>query len=241
MPVFRVNGQLHYYAHVPKCGGSAVEDYLRARFGSLAFVNTRFLDMDAGHRWTRTSPQHAMWGDVKLLIPEDWIASSFAVVRHPLKRLVSSFLFQAEKEGTVPDGWGIDEWVDGFLASSRMNTFQYDNHLIPQAAIVPPGATVFRLEEGLDALVPYFDRLAGNTDGAREIPHVNEAKSRKSTDRNTVPSRETMEKVVAYYGVDFRRFGYDPDSVSLTKPRPVESPAMSGLFNKIAARLGRRI
>jgi len=37
MPIFRINDQLHYFAHVPKCGGSAVETYLTRRFGPLGF------------------------------------------------------------------------------------------------------------------------------------------------------------------------------------------------------------
>ena len=240
MPVFRVNGQLHYYAHVPKCGGSAVETYLAARFGKLGFLDTRFYAVPERERWTKSSPQHVLHGDFASLVPEEWIASSFAVVRHPLKRLVSSFLFQAEKEGTVPAGWGIDEWVDAFLASAVSDPFQYDNHLRPQSALVPGQATVFRLEEGLAPLVAHLDRIAGNREGPREIAHVNEARDRRGGARNTTPSRETLDKVTAYYAVDFRRFGYDPDSVDLTKPRPAGAGSGTGLFRRIAARLGRR-
>ncbi|MFN0113096.1 MAG: sulfotransferase family 2 domain-containing protein [Paracoccaceae bacterium] len=240
MPLFRVKGRLHYYAHVPKCAGSAVENYLRERFGSLAFVNTRFYDQAEAERWTKSSPQHAAFADIQALIPGDWIASSFAVVRHPLKRLVSSFLFQAEKEGTVPEGWGIDEWVEAFLNSSRDSPFQYDNHLRPQSQLVPGGATVFRLEEGMHQLVAHLDLLADDRGGPREIAHVNEAKSRKDTGRNTVPSPATLEKLVAYYAIDFRRFGYDPEGVTLTAPRAVEAAGGNGLFARVASRLGRR-
>jgi hypothetical protein len=240
MPLFRVNGQIHYYAHVPKCAGSAVENYLKERFGPLAFVNTRFNDLPATDRWTKSSPQHIAYGDMRLLIPDDWIASSFAVVRHPLKRLVSSFLFQAEKEKSVPEGWGIDEWVDAFLATARDNPFQSDNHLRPQTQLVPGNATVFRMEEGLHPLVAHLDLIANDRFGPREIAHVNEAKTRQDSGRNTVPSKATLDKVIAYYAIDFRRFGYDPESVTLSAPRAVEPAGGSGLLSRVAARLGRR-
>src|SRR5690606_34944645 len=109
MPVFRIGDRLHYYAHVPKCGGSSVEAYLKARFGGLAFLNTRFLDLPEARRWTRSSPQHLPWDAFTRLVPADWIASSFAVVRHPVRRLVSAFQYQVEVEGTVAPLWSIDE------------------------------------------------------------------------------------------------------------------------------------
>ena len=69
MPIFRIGDTLHYYAHVPKCGGSSVEAYLRTRFGSLAFLNTRYLDLPEQARWTRSSPQHMALADLHRLIP----------------------------------------------------------------------------------------------------------------------------------------------------------------------------
>jgi hypothetical protein len=69
--------------------------------------------------------------------------------------------------------WSIDEWFDDWLARAAAEPFLYDNHLCPQSAIVPPDATVFRLEDGLDAIVPHLDLLAGNRDGPRAIPAEN--------------------------------------------------------------------
>ena len=112
MPIFRVGDRLHYFAHVPKCGGSSVERYLRARFGALAFVDSRHLDRPAALRWSRSSPQHLALSDFRRLVPSEWISSSFAVVRHPQNRLISAFRFQVEVERSIAAIWTIDEWFD---------------------------------------------------------------------------------------------------------------------------------
>ncbi len=225
MPIFRIGDKLHYYAHVPKCGGSSVEAYLRTRFGSLAFLNTRYLDLPEDSRWTRSSPQHVALADLHRLVPADWIASSFAVVRHPVKRLVSAFQFQVEVEGTVAALWSIDEWFDDWLKCAGAEPFRYDNHLRPQSEIVPEGATIFRLEDGLDALVPHLDTLAGNSEGPRRIAAENVRKKAMGPDASRLkPSPETLARIGVYYAEDFRRFGYGlQEGATAEKPTPPRS------------------
>lgn len=237
MPVFRVGDRLHYYAHVPKCGGSSVEAYLKARFGPLAFLDSRFLSIAPVERWTKSSPQHLPWTAFTRLVPADWIASSFAVVRHPVKRLVSAFQFQVEVEGTVAPLWSIDEWFDDWLKRAADEPFLYDNHLCPQSAIVPPDATVFRLEDGLDAIVPHLDRLAGNGDGPRSVPAENVRRKGMGPDAERLkPSPETLARVAEFYAADFARFGYGE-----TAPKSAHArPKPSGLKALVGALTGRR-
>lgn len=238
MPIVRIDDKLHYYAHVPKCGGSSVEAYLRTRFGSLAFLDTRYLSQDESLRWTRSSPQHLALADFQRLVPPDWIATSFAVVRHPLHRLVSAFQFQVEVEGTVAPIWTIDEWFDDWLQKSATHPFLYDGHLRPQSDLIPQDATIFRLEDGLDAIIAHLDRLAGKAEGPRMIAVENVRKKtagpEASRDR---PSEATLQKIAAYYAEDFRRFGYDPAQTA-KPPRP--KAEAKGLLRRITEKLGGR-
>jgi hypothetical protein len=238
MPLVRIGSDIHYYAHVPKCGGSSVENYLRDRFGSLALVNTRFLSLPEAQRWTKSSPQHMTLDALAGLVPQDWIASSFAVVRHPVKRLISAFQFQIEKEGTVSALWTIDEWFEDWLGKAGSQPFLYDNHLRPISDIVPADAAVFRLEDGLAPLVGHLDRLAGNSEGPREIPHEN-ARKGKAPGPAVAPTDRTLARVADYYAEDFRRYGYDPDPAKTPSTRQARPAPRRGIFGRLAA-LGRR-
>lgn len=238
MPIFRVGDRLHYFAHVPKCGGSSIERYLRGRFGALAFVDSRHLDRPAALRWSRSSPQHLALSDFRRLVPSEWISSSFAVVRHPQNRLVSAFRFQVEVERSIAAIWTIDEWFDDWLETAASNPYQYDGHLRPQSDLIPADATVFRLEDGLDAIVPYLDGLAGSNDGPRTVAASN---IRKAVDGPSAsqdkPSASTLEKISTYYAEDFRRFGYDPEQ---TEWRSQVGAQPKSLLKRMATKLGTR-
>jgi len=204
MPVFRAQGKLYYYAHVPKCAGSAVSDYLASRCGKLAFENTKYLIDPVDERWTKTSPQHVDWASFTKVIPAGWIDGAFAVVRHPTARLISAYHFQKDVEGTVPEGQSIDDWFASW--ADKVPMFAFDNHLLPQSQIIPPDATIFKIEDGLDALVPYLDTIIGDELGARTIGSKNTANSGTKAQ----PSQATLDRIADVYADDFERFDYQP-------------------------------
>jgi hypothetical protein len=133
-----------------------------------------------------------------------------------------------EVEGTVAPLWSIDEWFDDWLKRAEEEPFLYDNHLCPQSAIVPPEATVFRLEDGLDAIVPHLDRLAGDTSGARSIPAENVRKKGMGPDAERLkPSAETLARVARFYAADFARFGYGEGGLQGSRRRPDREAEMT--------------
>ena len=229
MPLFRVNDKLHYYAHVPKCAGSAVADYLTTRCGPLAFQNTRFLMDLPEQRWTKSSPQHVDWASFTKLIPADWIASSFAVVRHPTARVISAYHFQRDVEETLPKDQSIDDWFASW--ADKTTPFIFDNHLLPQSAIVPPDATVFKIEDGLDAVIPYLDGIIGNNEGPRSIGAKNtQAKRRGKAD--AIPGRKMLDRIAEIYAVDFQRFDYPLE----LPEKPVTPTRSSGPISRILSK-----
>lgn len=235
VPFFRIGDKLHYFAHVPKCAGSSVEAYLRARFGPLAFVDTAYRAIPVHRRWTRSSPQHITVEDLRWLVPSEWIASSFAIVRHPVTRLISAFKFQAEIERTIPESWAVADFVADWVERSEREPYLYDNHLRPQTDLVPPDATVFRLEDGLAPVVDHLDRLAGNKSTPREITPENVRPSAIPPDSPRLRLQaETLTLIGDLYAEDFQRFGYSLDE----PPRGTGSaPRSSSVLARIARRL----
>lgn len=209
MPLFRIGHDLHYFAHVPKCGGTSVERYLSDRFGTLGFLHPGDPGIEPEQRWWRASAQHIPASEFFRLIPREWVLSSFAVVRNPVHRVISAFNFSRDVQQLVPASWSIDDYLAHWLKVRDHTPFAYDGHLRPQASFVPEDATVFRLEGGLDQVVDHLDRLSGSTSGPRHIERVNSA---VASDRAARPrmalSRSTVERIVTMYAEDFARFGY---------------------------------
>ena len=164
MPIFRAGEKLVYYAHVPKCGGSAVGWYLDERFGPLAFTDRRHTAQPAAARWSRTSPQHIDRGSLARLFPQGFFDAVFTIVRHPVARIVSAYHFQLEVEASIPQDTGFSDWLADLEEQLEEDPFAFDNHVRPMSDIVPEGAQVFHMEHGLDALVGWFDDTPARLD-----------------------------------------------------------------------------
>ncbi|WP_171060842.1 sulfotransferase family 2 domain-containing protein [Poseidonocella sp. HB161398] len=209
MPIFKAADKLVYYAHVPKCGGSSVNWYLAQRFGKLAFSDSRHTDRPPAQRWSRSSPQHVDCASLARLFPEGFFDAAFAIVRHPVARLVSAYHFQRDVEKTVPAATGFGEWLEDIAERRAADPFVFDNHVRPMDEIVPEGAAVFHAEHGLDAIIDWLDALTGSTAGPRALPRINEQGQNAGTARDrAVPGPADLARIDALYARDLERFGY---------------------------------
>lgn len=210
MPLFRIGKDLHYFAHVPKCGGTSVEAYLAERFGPLGFLHPGHQDLPEHARWWRTSAQHVPAEAFFTLIPKPWIVSSFAVVRHPVSRLISAFAFSRNVQKLAPAGWTIGDYVAHWVHLRHREPFAFDGHLSTQSSFVPPEARVFRLEDGLDAIIPHVDALAGEASGRRTMLRLNVTVPDGSAQADAVEiTPRTLALIGELYAEDLDRFGYD--------------------------------
>lgn len=223
MPLLRSDDKLHYFCHVPKCGGSSVEVYLEARFGPLGFLDRDWLSVPTEDRWSRSSPQHMPASMLQSLFPDGYLASSFTMIRHPANRLISAFNHNRNHSKINPM-IGLRRFLKSLARADRSFHEQTDNHFLPASRFVPEGAKVFRLEEQGGPLIDWLDGLAGNSDGPRELPRVN-VKSTPPLEteallinrlirwfRPKVPTldRAILEQIRTIYQEDYDRFGYDP-------------------------------
>ena len=233
MPFFRIGAKLAYFAHVPKCGGTSVEDYLVERFGPLAMLDRRFQHRPPAARWSRTSPQHIDWESLQSILPLGFIDAVFTVVRHPIARAESAYHFQVGVEKSIPADTPFSDWLRAQIALLQADRFALDNHMRPQSDFVPEGAAVFPLEHGLDAIVPYLDALAGTAEGPRAIGHSNRRKPagpRVAPPAWAKPSGADVALLREIFAADFARFGYRAES----REPPGAKPALAASF--LAAR-----
>ncbi|WP_095587768.1 sulfotransferase family 2 domain-containing protein [Actibacterium ureilyticum] len=251
MPIIRTNTDLIFFAHVPKCAGSAIEDYLRARFPLIAFEDNAYMRRPVEQRWNKSSPQHIDLEALNRLFPQGFFDHSFAVVRHPVARIVSAYHFQHEVERSIPESTSFVDWLRLIQDESAQRPFQYDNHVRPMTQLVPEEAQVFYLEHGLDAVIPWLDMITGDIAGPRAFTHKNKRGAyTRNAKEQVVPSDEELALIEEIYGTDFERFGYRigqkmPDAPAPALPdsfilaRDAELAARDTLSSKVKDKANR--
>ena len=204
MPIFRSGDKLIYFCHVPKCGGTSINRYLAARYGRVAFFDgTYHSNPDP---WCRTSPQHIAADDHLALFPAGFFDAAFTVVRNPVTRILSEFYYLRDRLKMVSGGRDFSEWLREILAVYYKGRFTLDNHLRPMCEMVPPGARVFKLENGLEQIVAYLDQLTSPVEGFRTI----ERHQQKDPTSETVRlAADDVALIETFYARDYDRFNYE--------------------------------
>lgn len=226
MPLAHCNSRAIFFAHVPKTGGSSVEDYLIRRFGALSLIDR---NKRRGVRGTGliVPATHLAAIDLAELLPLD-LAWSFAVVREPLARLMSEYRYQSGVSRM--SRLGFSTWARTMLHAARAEPRVYENHIRPQADLVPEGAEIFRLEDGFEALVARLDEVTGTSAPELSVGHLNPRPKEEIR-----LSREDAALVGAFYAADYARFGYPPPEAGAL---PAAGPgAARDIFARGLARL----
>ncbi|MCV2890893.1 sulfotransferase family protein [Ruegeria aquimaris] len=214
MPIIRTGRGIYWFVHVPKCAGTTVEEYLVRRFGrkNMGFYDPRHI-VDSGMRWTRSSPQHVHAEAMSRLFPDGFLDGVFTVVRDPSERIRSVFLYQRDVERSIGADTGFEDWLNDLVDRRRTDPYYLDNHPRPMVDFVPEEATVFRLEDGLGALVDWLDERMNNQNGPREIVRSHTLADRLAATGQSPGSAvelctQTRRRIAEIYAADYERFGY---------------------------------
>lgn len=226
MPLIFAGDRLILFAHVPKTGGTSLERYFQARFGpdAVAFLDHSWRGEGLARRSLASSPQHILGEDLRRLLPDSRLHWRFAVVRDPAARAVSEYLYQFRPEIPLRSPWrrrlarlGFPIWLAMALRAARRDPLFLDNHLRPQVDLVPEGCEVFRLEDGLEAVIARLDCLLGET--APEL-HLGRELRGETTRPAPSLSRQDLALIAAAYASDYVRFGYAPPDLAAAPSDP---------------------
>lgn len=233
MPSLTLPDALIWFAHVPKAGGTSVEQMMVATWG--AAVGHLHWGWDLWWQrggWRRAdppnSPQHLIWADAQRALPAA-PTHVFAVVRDPAARMVSEYRWQRQgRRGTRAGRWlarlPFSLWLRLMLAMAKVHPHAFDNHLRPQGDFIPEGAVVFRLEDGLQPVADWLGRVTGQAGLA--LPHA-----LKSAARPLCLRAEDRARIARAFAADYRRFGYAAPGGGV--------PAPDRLADRLADKLAR--
>ncbi|MDB6455045.1 sulfotransferase family 2 domain-containing protein [Falsirhodobacter sp. 20TX0035] len=202
MPIFKVGEQVCFFAHVPKCAGTSIEDYLAKRFGQLAFQNRKF---KPGHskNWLANSPQHIPAPQLSTLFPQGFFDAGFAFVRNPVDRFLSAFNFHQVKRGKIAANVTPQQWLTDLPKFDPERHALYDNHFLPQVTFVPEWCEVFKLEDGFDGFYAWLEALTGEQTSAQ----VGQKLAGKY--ENPELNAEFVASIERLYTEDYDAFGYE--------------------------------
>ena len=162
MPFFKTNNTFIYYAHVPKCGGSSIEDGLTHEGVSLSFLDRKYWKSSGLRQWCSSSPQHIQTKDLKALLDVSIFDHKFAIVRNPVSRFLSAFNHNRQI-GLISYYESLERFLKRLEKSPDYYGYRMDNHFVPASHLVPYGTTIFHLENGLNEVSNWLNEV---TNGA---------------------------------------------------------------------------
>lgn len=209
MPVFRKDERKFLFVHVPKTGGSSIE-----RAFADAGYDTMYRDGRVGKRsWNdirRCTPQHMHREVLEMLFRTERFDGIFMVVRDPVARLQSEYLWRHRAKDFTIDGRSVEKWAAKTFSQFRSAPYIFDNHIRPQIDFLLDRATVFRFEDGLDTVAKALNKR-WDLGIAEELPRVREGHTTTNYSSRDVEVTPSLRQMLAdFYGEDFEQFGYKP-------------------------------
>jgi hypothetical protein len=199
VPVYMINGKLIGFVHIPKAGGRSVEISLR-KMGRESMLNPNKMTP------LPCSPQHFHAELLDYLFPKGFFDFRFALVRHPMHRIVSEYkmrMGQRARQGLdIPDA---SDWIQYAIGRYREDRYAFDNHLRPQSEFTANCDSVYKLETDLDKMYTDISTIISVPVEASKS-HV--GKSMPAIKAGSITSR-VSEAVFELYREDFDNFHYE--------------------------------
>ena len=194
------------FIHVPKTGGTAVETFFRGVGFTGFFDPPTYM---AVRPYLKVPPAHYDYAVLWRLFDLDALYS-FAIVRHPVMRMISQYKWTLEKSTGAETfaGTGFSDFLARMFAAYKHDENIAAGHFKPQVRFVGEKVTkIFKYEAGLDGIIRrVLEDVGFKPQGDLKLPVVNNAAARK-----VEPSAADIQMIRAFYAEDYDAFGYGDD------------------------------
>jgi hypothetical protein len=203
--VFSRDGQHILYIHVPKTGGTAIEEFFSRNGFAMHFISYD-VSRDSPNSISRCSPQHMCREQMRAVFTLSRFKYIFMTVRNPYKRLISEFRMQHE---TTTQPVDFNAWAQKILKQCPTAPYMMDNHIRPQADFHVDRADIFKQEDRYDDR--WVAKLVAKTGIKFDDPNVRHQRVAENTHTARINmTDETSALIKNFYAKDFEQFGYPP-------------------------------
>jgi len=203
MPLFVKDDVSVLYIHVPKTGGTSIEQFFLAHGFKSEFLD--YVPETSFNTYRRCSPQHLHAEPLLVLLRPALIRYVFMTVRHPISRVVSEYKMQRRVGKRAVS---LSQWLNRALSAYMDTPFALDNHVRPQHEFLIPGCDVFRQENGFgQAFVERLSERTGISFAGREMVNYNVDEGPDVDEAEIANIRAAVRQ---FYRLDFATFGYRP-------------------------------
>lgn len=207
MPILLKADRSVLFVHIPKTGGSTIERLFVNSGYKMHLRDTR-RGGSAVMPFRKCPPQHWQASLLQEILAVNRFDLMFLMTRDPINRFRSEYAMR-HRVNPLTDSASVDEWADRAFARYAKNPYALDNHLRPQHEFHLPGSVVYRLEDGIDAMVADLNDRFG-LGLTTEIPHALDSTTRGQVPSSTVQISPGLEgRLKSFYAEDFSRYGYD--------------------------------
>lgn len=213
MPIYKLTvGSSNFvfvHPHIPKTGGTAVSHFFQTKLGAQMYYGT---EMHSIRPLMRCPPQHYHYAILDELFHLEKATVSFCIVRNPIARIESDYVWAMTKS-TMRDRWmSFDDWISYVFEVYTRNPYFLANHIRPQHEFVGPKIKkFFKYEDGLNVAIKHVLELAGvPLNGEVVLDELNtRERSISGAGSDIVMGDETRQKIIGFYNKDFELFGYN--------------------------------
>lgn len=198
------------HAFIPKTGGTALINYVRELGFKVYFHNENNPIIGL----VKCPTQHFHYDMLDQCFNLEQFSYSFCVVRNPLDRLKSDYVWLFRNQRDKSRLPSFDEFADRAFREYAKNPFVFDNHIRPQHQFVGEHIRrVFKYEDGLNTICAQVFQDSGlKVRGDIAIKNANSSEEYLGKDRSSGSievASSTRDKVYRFYERDYEQFGYE--------------------------------
>ena len=203
MPAFRIRNKNVLFIHVPKTGGTTVENFLETHGKmSLHSQGVKLFKPLSNSLLTRSLPLQHFHADLLTeMFATDFFDYTFMIVRDPLERLISEYRY-SRTLGRLDAQLNFEHWARLMLGLTAFAPNLRNNHFRPQSQFKCFNAEVFKLEDRMDHILASVCSRLG-IPAHEKVPH-----ERKMTGDAFDVTPATKARVRTVYDMDYQMFGY---------------------------------